>query len=352
MAVTVYTGVMGSGKTYESIKNVLLPALLLGRRVVTNISGLDHDAIANYLLLHHSYDFDTSNLVSFHNEKLYETKFFYDPENDSPENPCFLRPGDLLIVDEAWQYWTDEADLSPYAMKYFRMHRHYVSPENGLTSDILILIQDLESLHKFIRNVTQFNAKFTKLSSLGFSTKYTVHMYEGKSRRKAALLSTSTNSYDKKIFPLYKSHETSGAKEKNIDSRVNLFNSGFFRIAIIMMILLVFGCGYFFWSDYKKMLSGGDPYSDSPASIDRVTSTKKETPLTSSEKVSSMVPGQQQNQQLNMNALEGISVMPDGRYIAWIRVQGQPKRIVVQSGVVDGIYTFVNYEGVRYEFAY
>ena len=47
MAINAYTGLMGSGKTYEVVSSVVLPALLKGRRVVSNIEGLDYEEIAD-----------------------------------------------------------------------------------------------------------------------------------------------------------------------------------------------------------------------------------------------------------------------------------------------------------------
>ncbi|WP_370618328.1 zonular occludens toxin domain-containing protein [Citrobacter meridianamericanus] len=48
MAISGYIGIPGSGKSYECVANVLLPAVLAGRRVVTNIIGVVPDAIYDY----------------------------------------------------------------------------------------------------------------------------------------------------------------------------------------------------------------------------------------------------------------------------------------------------------------
>jgi zona occludens toxin len=48
MAINIYSGVMGSGKTYEVISSVVIPALCQGRRVVTNIRGVNNDLIRAY----------------------------------------------------------------------------------------------------------------------------------------------------------------------------------------------------------------------------------------------------------------------------------------------------------------
>src|SRR5512135_2244692 len=50
MAITAYTGLQGSGKSYEVVKNVILSNLLAGRDVVTNIYGLKDEDIKAYLV--------------------------------------------------------------------------------------------------------------------------------------------------------------------------------------------------------------------------------------------------------------------------------------------------------------
>ncbi|HDL5229472.1 TPA: hypothetical protein RS727_002675, partial [Mannheimia haemolytica] len=39
MAVSAYIGIPGSGKSYEVVKSVILPAVASNRRVVSNIYG-------------------------------------------------------------------------------------------------------------------------------------------------------------------------------------------------------------------------------------------------------------------------------------------------------------------------
>jgi zona occludens toxin len=45
MSIKAVTGLQGHGKTYETVKTAILPAIESGRRVVTNIRGLNMDAI-------------------------------------------------------------------------------------------------------------------------------------------------------------------------------------------------------------------------------------------------------------------------------------------------------------------
>ncbi|MBD1228961.1 zonular occludens toxin domain-containing protein [Xenorhabdus griffiniae] len=50
MSITAYFGVPGSGKSHECVKSVILPAYMKGRRIVTNIDGINPDAIREYAI--------------------------------------------------------------------------------------------------------------------------------------------------------------------------------------------------------------------------------------------------------------------------------------------------------------
>ena len=41
MSIKAVTGLQGHGKTYETVKTAIVPAIESGRRVVTNIRGLN-----------------------------------------------------------------------------------------------------------------------------------------------------------------------------------------------------------------------------------------------------------------------------------------------------------------------
>ncbi|OKN42784.1 hypothetical protein AM420_005753 [Klebsiella pneumoniae] len=48
MPITAYVGVPRSGKSYEVVKSVIIAAVASGRRVVSNIYGLNEDKIKAY----------------------------------------------------------------------------------------------------------------------------------------------------------------------------------------------------------------------------------------------------------------------------------------------------------------
>src|SRR5437764_152067 len=102
MAVTAYVGEPGSGKTYEVVTEVVLPALREGRRVVSNIRGLHYDEMKAYLMVDCTVAEEAlGELVLVDVEDPGKPNFFYTEAQ--PES--VVRPGDLVVLDECWRWF-------------------------------------------------------------------------------------------------------------------------------------------------------------------------------------------------------------------------------------------------------
>jgi len=262
MAIIAYTGVMGSGKTYEAVKSAAMAALKAGRRVVTNISGFNYEAIRDYLGPLDGDLLQPEKVLVVPSSRVTEPHFFYDPD---VEADSVVKPGDLALLDEVWAFWGREVKLSPEHQKFFRMHRHYTELGTGMSCDLVLMIQDLTSLHRFIAGVLESSFKFTKMKSLGLTSRYRVEVYEGNKQRKATLVSASVNKYDKRIFPLYTSYDGGHGKERTVDDRQNLLrNPWFLSVAIVSTLALIAGAWWFVgW--VQKMRTGGGAKNTVPA---------------------------------------------------------------------------------------
>lgn len=343
MAISVYCGVMGSGKSYEGVKTAIVPAIARGRRVVTNISGINEAAIHDYLVkkghdpaklgkvIHFENDalkhpgffpseaqpefkFDVPDwiprealrvyaesytvsqgktfgkvafqallpdLKKLHDYKLdltsclleaaqkdwktFTVSFFEDRPRGEPwmtlesSGPSVVQPGDLVVVDECWLFWSDAHKLEPEHMLFFRMHRHYVHPETGESCDVLLMIQDFPSLNRFIRGVCELVLYFYKLKSLGLMNRYRVETYEGRPSKKTLVSTSAWQKYQPEYFPLYSSYDGAKGKEGQIDKRQNLFSNKFFLFSMALALcLLVYGWG----SLFKKINSWRNPQSN------------------------------------------------------------------------------------------
>jgi zona occludens toxin len=256
MAIMAYTGVMGSGKTYEGVSTAALNALKQGRRVVTNISGFNYDAIRDYLgNLSDGSMLEPEKIVVIHSKRVTEPHFFFDPDVQSDS---VVKPGDLVLIDEVWAFWGTDAKLPAEHMKFFRMHRHYTELGTGTSCDLVIMIQDLTSLHRSIKGVLESTFKFTKMKTLGLSSAYRVEVYEGRIQRKSTLVSASVKKYDKRIFPLYKSYDGGQGNEKVVDDRQNLLRNKSFLFVIFLAVAGLLFAGFWFVRYVGRLQNGGD----------------------------------------------------------------------------------------------
>ncbi|OKX16986.1 hypothetical protein AWP89_00845, partial [Escherichia coli] len=48
MAISAYVGIPGSGKSYEVVSSVIIPACMSGRRVISNIYGFSAGGIYDF----------------------------------------------------------------------------------------------------------------------------------------------------------------------------------------------------------------------------------------------------------------------------------------------------------------
>src|SRR5262249_37097603 len=102
MAVTAYVGEPGSGKTYEVVSEVVLPALREGRRVISNIRGLHFDEMKAYLMVECGVaESAIGELLIVAVEEPGKPNFFYTESNTD----SVVRPGDLVVLDECWRWF-------------------------------------------------------------------------------------------------------------------------------------------------------------------------------------------------------------------------------------------------------
>jgi zona occludens toxin len=253
MAINAYTGLMGSGKSYEVVSSVIIPAIQAGRRVVTNIDGINPQAIQDFILERTKLTADRlGEIVTFTNEDIAATNFF--PSEDDPHseiNVTILKAGDLLAVDECWKFWSTDNKISEAHMSFFRMHRHYTHPITGVSCDVALMIQDLGTLHRKLRAVVEMSTRTVKLKTLGMATKYRIELYEGNKLTQKAHIDTFNKGYKPEIFPLYKSYSAGDGKENAIDKRQNILNNP--RIWITVLAVLIVGSWgiWYIWGFFK-----------------------------------------------------------------------------------------------------
>lgn len=279
MAITGFTGPPGSGKSHALVKDVILPAILAGRRVLTNIDGIDPDAIRAYCLERIGDAEHLGNVITFHGDDARKPGFW--PDEGTEGQATFVQGGDLVVFDE-WALSFPRRGAWPQGCNveaFLRWHRHLNGP-NGTATDIAIGTQLPTDIHPNVRGLMVKSYKFRKLTALGAQGQYTWQLFEGHLQPKNGHYRTGTGSYDKAIFPLYAS--SSAAKEGNhVELRTNKKESiwsGWMPWAtIVAPIVLVIGGVYGLYSVYAD---NGEPPKVS------ATTPKSSTPGQTSVQVS------------------------------------------------------------------
>jgi zona occludens toxin len=340
MAIMAYTGVMGSGKTYEGVSTAALTALRAGRRVVTNISGFNFEKIRDFLgPLADGGMLEAHKVLVIPSHRLTEPLFFFDPD---VVGDTVVRPGDLVLIDEVWSFWGKDAKLTPEHQKFFRMHRHYTEADSGVSCDLVLMIQDLGSLHRFIRGVLETNLKFTKMKSVGMPSRYQVVIFEGGTQRRANIVSTSLKKYDKRIFPLYKSYDAGAGKENVVDGRANMFNNKVFQLAMVLGVIGVLWGAYWFVGYVAKLRNGGVDTEKAPVTAVAGPVQALAPPGSVSPSGGSSMPA------VAVSDVRLVGVIESARGESIVILQLGDGRIVNQrmsAGVIDGWQTTAGYQG-------
>jgi zona occludens toxin len=253
MAITGFTGPPGSGKSHALVKDVIVPAVMAGRRVLTNIDGIDADAVRAYCL-ERSADADKlGGIVQFHGDDARKPDFW--PDETTEKKPTFVTGGDLVVFDE-WALSFPRRGAWPQGCNveaFLRWHRHLNGPD-GTATDIAIGTQLPTDIHPNVRGLMVKSYKFRKLTAIGAKGQYTWQLFEGHLQPKNGHYRTGTGTYDKAIFPLYAS--SAAAKEGNhVELRTNSKESiwsGWTAWAVIVApFILIAGGGYGLYSVFS-----------------------------------------------------------------------------------------------------
>jgi zona occludens toxin len=216
MAITVYAGKTGSGKSYNAIANVILPALKSGRTVVTNISVYKSEIFEEY---------PYANLITV-------PMTVDKSEVETVVNMANYPSGSVYVWDESGKMfptgWKQNL-VPPPVLTFFTEHRHSVSTD-GYAGEIFLLCQDVSQLAKWIRDLVQQTYIHEKLDKHGLSDQFRVDIYDGPvatNRSKSVeKIDSKLGRYKDDIYRFYSSYTqsesiTDTALEDNPDKRAS-----------------------------------------------------------------------------------------------------------------------------------
>lgn len=264
MAISAYTGLPRSGKSYGVFENVIIPALKKGRLVYTNIPFNERELL----------DYAGSVPVPFDAKDIQDNPDFFQER---------IEPGGIVVIDECWRVWSagTRATAIPEGHKsFFAEHGHMVN-DLGQTTQIVLVTQDLAQIASFCRLLVETTYRATKLSAVGASNKYRIDIYTGavtgQNPPKSAMINQLFGTYKPEVYQCYKSatmSETGNVgNEKTVDTRGNVFKGMVFKV----IPFVVLGGGLVVWLGWQSVStffnSGGDPDSVQVEQVKQVTST-------------------------------------------------------------------------------
>jgi zona occludens toxin len=263
VAFSAYCGSTGEGKTYEVVENVIVKSIGEGRRVLTNVTGLNVEKIHDYLRKQGLDDGGFGEIVQLPPIESCAGRFavideaseFIDGEPVArlDEYASLIRGGDVVVLDEVWRIWKRGTKIEANDEKFWRMHRHILHPVTNVSTDIVLITQNWSDLNSTLRGLVHQRFVMKKHTSLGFSSKYSVNVFDIGARKPHIVYQRT---YRPEIFALYKSHSMgSGAgKENTVDGRGNLLK----RLLVTMLPLLIVAFGVGGFVIYKFFTQGDD----------------------------------------------------------------------------------------------
>lgn len=239
MALNLYTGDPGSGKSFSVVANVVIPALKKGRHVVTNIP------------------LEAELLVEVFGGRI--TQLPLDALDD-PDLPDLIPNGAVAIIDECWNRWPSGQRISKAPkgdLHWLKEHRHRVD-EQGHSMQVVLVTQNPGDLAKWVRDLIAHTFWMTKLEELGMEDKFSVRIFKkaptGEPHKipKSQLLRVTYGTYDPDVYQYYSSATQSKTKDVGIetamDKRTSLWRSpGFLFQTIGSPILLLCSIGLLVW---------------------------------------------------------------------------------------------------------
>ncbi|WP_417794765.1 zonular occludens toxin domain-containing protein [Terasakiella pusilla] len=266
MPINVYAGTPGSGKSYNAVAERIVPAVMQGRRVVTNIDGVDPDKVANFCEEQAGDGVEVGSVVLFDGKDATKDGFW-----PSEERQGFVKGGDLVVFDELARYFPKRGKLPTGEFEDFlRFHRHLVD-ENGVACDVVLVTQIAGDVHVDFRPLVERSFKFRKLSALNMGKSYAWSSFEGHLQNEETEIGKGTSRYRKEIFDLYSSYDGGAdGKELKGDKRTNIFTRRLMFLIGFMVIL----CGVAVW----HLLGFFGVLSDDPAPAETVQAQNSAVP--------------------------------------------------------------------------
>jgi len=268
MAIKTYSGRPGSGKSYNSVANVIIPAVQAGRTVVTNVV-LDKAAIFA--------DYPDANIITF--------PFGLNHQDAHKHISLGLYPaGSVYVIDEGAKLFPTGlkvTNVESSLLTFFTEHRHSVGSD-GYSSEIFVLCQENSQLAKFVRDLVDTTYHHVKLDKHGLKNSFRVDIYDGSingASYRGQPLESKNGTYKPEIFKYYKSHtQKSELADTALEVSPDKRGTGFtiYRNAILGLLAL-FPLSYFGYQSVTGLFSSGQ-VSEPVPQVKETSQPESQTP--------------------------------------------------------------------------
>ena len=291
MPINAYVGWPGAGKTYQVVSNVIIPQIAKGRSIVTNIEGIDVDAVYENIFCQNRdkivclgtlrtisnedvespllfpRDFSETEWKKYQTSKSWQSYLAFRKDCGLPPVSDFesiVKPGEMVIVDEAVNWWGNDCSIIPEHGKFFREHRHHVDPFTHESCDLILIAQEIGDIKRSLRALVQYTFRAEKLDTVGLDKRYKLHMYRGaKIGERSKPLRDELGQYKPEIYACYDSYGGGKGKEKSIDTRHNVLNDKKLKYKAIAMLLAFLVLGSFAFVQLKGLFGSKEKAIDS-----------------------------------------------------------------------------------------
>ncbi|MBO9748859.1 zonular occludens toxin domain-containing protein [Xanthomonas phaseoli pv. dieffenbachiae] len=244
-------GVPRAGKSYDAVKNHILPAIKKGRRVFARLNGLRHDRIAKHLGMEEK---DVRHWLVLVDTK--DVAKLFACTQDASGKWCI--PDEfkdaLVVIDEVHEFYVNERKpLEPAVENFWAL-----LGQNG--GDAVIMTQWINRLHSAVKARIEKKNTFQKLTAVGMKSRYRVTYFHTTSPGKFEKVGGQTLKYDPAIFPLYDGYAP-GAENTEVyeEGGKNVWAAMAVRAVIF---LVVGGVGLYFFAGF---FSKGKQETQKPA---------------------------------------------------------------------------------------
>lgn len=229
MAIEVFEGTPGSGKTYDAVKKIS-DNLRLGRTIYTNIDGMDDPDCKKVLKSISGLD-DYQFATKFHILTKEQCYHFWDDD--------ICEKGSLIVIDEAHKWFNSrnwKSKENQAFSDWCSTHRHY-----GF--DVILITQRIEKIDSQARSCVEWTSRYKKINFLGnlmngIAKSYVVYLYSGDDT--SDCMSKSVRRYDSRIFRCYQSYAASDIKERDIQKHTNIFKHPVFISIPLSIVFCIF----------------------------------------------------------------------------------------------------------------